>query len=50
MVDGNVIYNGNAQNSIPYFAKLNMGVPLHSNPIDHYMKLMNKEGISLHYI
>ena len=50
MVDGHIIYNGHAADSIPYFGRINMGVPVHSNPIDHYMKLMNKEGISLKYM
>ena len=50
MVDGHIIYNGLSADSIRYFANINMGVPVHSNPIDHYMKLMNKEGISLKYI
>ena len=42
MVDGHIIYNGLSSDSIGYFARINMGVPVHSNPIDHYMKLMNK--------
>ena len=50
IVDGNIIYNGNSRSSIKYFDRLNMGVPIHSNPIDHYMKMMNKEGIVLSYI
>ena len=50
MVDGNIIYNGDSASSINYFAQINMGVPLHTNPIDHYMRMMNKEGIILNYI
>ena len=50
MVDGNIIYNGDSAASIKYFKKLNMAVPIHSNPIDHFMKMMNKEGITLNYI
>ena len=50
MVDGNIIYNGESSSSIQYFGRINMGVPVHSNPIDHYMKMMNKEGITLKYI
>ena len=50
MVDGHIVYNGGARDSIDYFKKLNMEVPKHSNPLDHYMKLMNKEGIALHYM
>lgn len=50
MVDGNIVYNGNSKDSMGYFNSLNMPVPIHSNPIDHYMKIMNKEGIALQYI
>lgn len=50
MVDGNVVYNGGAMDSIAYFRSIGMAVPIHSNPLDHYMKLMNKEGIALQYM
>ncbi len=50
MLDGNVVYHNNAADSMRYFANLGMPVPVHSNPMDHYMKLMNKEGIMLRYI
>ena len=50
MVQGNIVYHDNSKDSMAYFNKLGMPVPLHSNPIDHYMKLMNKEGIALQYI
>ena len=50
MVDGHVVYNGGAYDSIEYFRALGMAVPVHSNPLDHYMKLMNKEGIALQYM
>ena len=50
MVDGNVVYNGGAMDSIAYFQGIGMAVPVHSNPLDHYMKLMNKEGIALQYM
>jgi hypothetical protein len=50
MVNGNIVYNGEAAASMNYFAKINMAVPMHSNPTDHYMKVMNKEGIMLKYI
>ncbi len=50
MVDGNIIYDGKAQQSIEYFKRINLAVPRHTNPTDHYMKLMNKEGIMLSYI
>ena len=50
MVEGNIIYNGDSASSVEYFAKLKMAVPMHRNPIDHYMKIMNKEGIMMEYI
>lgn len=50
MVQGNIVYHDNSKDSMAYFNKLGMPVPIHSNPIDHYMKLMNKEGIALQYI
>ena len=50
MVDGHIVYNSGAQNSMPYFKSLGHPVPIHSNPLDYYMKLMNKEGIALHYM
>lgn len=42
MLDGNVVYHSRASESMRYFSNLGMPVPLHSNPMDHYMKLMNK--------
>jgi hypothetical protein len=50
IVDGHAVYHGGARESTQYFAKVGMAVPLHSNPTDHYMKIMNKEGIMLKYI
>lgn len=50
VVDGNIIYNGGARESTHYFSTIGLSVPLHSNPTDHYMKIMNKEGIMLQYI
>jgi ABC-type multidrug transport system ATPase subunit len=50
MVDGHIIYDGRAGESMEYFARLNLGVPLHSNPADHYMRLLNKEGMMVIYI
>ena len=50
MVQGNIVYHDNSKDSMAYFNKLGMPVPIHSNPIDHYMKLMNKEGIALQYM
>lgn len=50
MVDGHIIYDGQAKRSIKYFADIGLPVPKHTNPTDYYMKLMNKEGIMLSYI
>jgi hypothetical protein len=50
MVDGHIIYDGDASKSIKYFSDIGLPVPKHTNPTDYYMKLMNKEGIMLSYI
>lgn len=50
MLDGNIIYHNHAKDSTNYFSRLGLPVPSHSNPIDHYMKIMNKEGIMLKYL
>jgi len=50
MVDGHIVYDGQASQSMAYFSKINLGVPKHTNPTNYYMKLMNKEGIMLNYI
>lgn len=42
MLDGNIVYQNRAQDSMAYFSNLGFPVPVHSNPMDHYMKLMNK--------
>lgn len=47
MVDGHIIYDGQAQKSMGYFNTIGFPVPIHTNPTDHYMKLMNKEGLML---
>lgn len=47
MVEGNIIYDGQAKASMNYFSKIGFPVPIHTNPTDHYMKLMNKEGLML---
>lgn len=41
--DGKIIYNGNANDSIRYFEKINFPVPAFSNPAEHYVNLMNHE-------
>ena len=50
MVDGHIIFDGQASESINYFARIKLPVPKHTNPTDYYMKLMNKEGLMLSYI
>lgn len=50
MLDGYVVYHSKAKESMNYFSNLGMPVPPRSNPMDHYMKLMNKEGITLRLI
>jgi ABC-type multidrug transport system ATPase subunit len=52
MVDANVVYNDGARKSIDYFRELGMAVSVHSNLLDHYVKMIikNKEGITLHYM
>ena len=50
MVDGYIIFDGQAAESIKYFEQINLPVPHHTNPTDYYMKIMNKEGIMLSYI
>jgi hypothetical protein len=47
MVDGHIIYDGEASSSMAYFSKIGYPVPIHTNPTDHYMKLLNKEGLML---
>ena len=50
MVEGHIIYDGQAQKSMAYFSKIGFPVPIHTNPTDHYMKLLNKEGLMLQKI
>jgi hypothetical protein len=42
MLDGNVVYHNRAADSMKYFSNSGMPVPIHTNPMDHYMKMMNK--------
>jgi len=42
VLDGNVVYHDRASASMAYFSNLGMPVPKNTNPMDHYMKLMNK--------
>jgi hypothetical protein len=39
---GHVVYHGCAADSMQYFMRLGLPVPIHTNPMDHYMRLMNK--------
>lgn len=50
MLDGNVVYHNRAADSMRYFSNLGLSVPVHSNPMDYYMKILNKEGITLKYM
>jgi ABC-type multidrug transport system ATPase subunit len=50
MVQGHIVYQGNSKQSVNYFKSIGFPIPLHSNPTDYYMKIMNKEGITLNYI
>jgi hypothetical protein len=45
LVRGNIIYQGPASNSVPYFANMGYECPSISNPSDYFMKLMNEEGL-----
>jgi ABC-type multidrug transport system ATPase subunit len=47
MVGGNMVYQGQAKDSMAYFGKIGFPVKKHSNPTDYYMRIMNKEGLSL---
>jgi hypothetical protein len=42
MLDGHIVYHNRADGSMKYFNKLGLPVPVHSNPMDHYMRIMNK--------
>lgn len=42
MLDGNIVYHNRAADSMKYFNRLGLPVPVHSNPMDHYMRIMNK--------
>lgn len=42
MVQGNIVYQGAALDSMRYFKSIGFVVKKHSNPTDYYMKIMNK--------
>lgn len=50
MVQGMIVYQGGSRESIEYFRSIGYPVNRHSNPTDYYMKIMNKEGISMDYL
>ncbi|CAD8043540.1 unnamed protein product [Paramecium primaurelia] len=45
LVRGNIIYQGDAEQAINYFANMGFQCPKFSNPSDYFMKLMNEEGL-----
>ncbi|CAD8049574.1 unnamed protein product [Paramecium sonneborni] len=45
LVRGNIIYQGDAEQAINYFANMGYSCPNFSNPSDYFMKLMNEEGL-----
>ena len=40
MMDGYIVYQGEAQKSAAYFASINYKCPIRSNPADFYMKVL----------
>lgn len=48
LVEGKLIYQGIAKDSIAYFTKIGFSCPIHSNPSDYYMQIMHKEFDSQH--
>ena len=47
MVDGQVIYQGKANQSVDYFASIGFVCPEFYNPADYLMKCMNIEGLQI---
>jgi ABC-type multidrug transport system ATPase subunit len=41
MVDGYIVYQGDAKKSVQHFAKLGFNCPVHSNPSDYFMKILS---------
>lgn len=50
MVQGNIVYQGQAKDSMAYFESIGFKIKKHCNPTDYYMRIMNKEGLSLEYL
>lgn len=50
MVQGNIVYQGQAKDSMKYFGGIGFPIKKHSNPTDYYMRIMNKEGLALEYL
>lgn len=44
MVNGRLIYQGNADESINYFKKMGFTSPQYSNPPDYFMSIMHHES------
>ncbi len=49
-MEGSIIYYGSADKSTSYFKSIGFPVPVHDNPSNHYLKLMNREGVIEKYI
>ena len=40
MMDGNIVYQGLAKDSIRYFGEMGLQCRLHTNPADYYMRIL----------
>lgn len=45
-----MVYQGQAKDSMSYFGRIGFPIKKNSNPTDYYMRIMNKEGLSLEYL
>lgn len=50
MQRGNIIYQGDAHESVKYFSQLGLPCPDYQNPSDYFMKLMNEEGLIIEHM
>ena len=41
MCDGNIVYQGDAKQSVQYFKQIDRPVPQFANPADYFMKLLS---------
>ena len=41
MCDGNIVYQGDAKDSVKYFKDIKMPVPPRTNPADYFMKILS---------